>query len=160
MCNFVNYNKIMKKIVLVVLIFSLVVCKTLAEQEFSLGIVVGEPTGLTFKLAKPDVAFDISINFDTSKNYFYVSFDGLKYDFKKITSTEIPGKFPIIYGVGLKLENEKKETMLGLRIIFGLEYIFEDIPFRIFAKLVPTIDIIPSMAVYPSVAIGILYTFK
>lgn len=139
-------------------IFILLSC---AKAEFSLGVVLGEPTGLSIKISQTKtLAHDIALNFNTADNYLYLSWDVLKYDYTKITSKELSGSFPIFYGLGLRAINVNDELHLAIRFILGLEYIFSDIPFNIFVKLAPTINLVPHTRVGIAPAIGIRYIFR
>ncbi|MEN3013898.1 MAG: hypothetical protein ABDH23_04695 [Endomicrobiia bacterium] len=134
---------------------------SLTWAEFSLGVVLGEPTGLSLKIQqKKTLAHDIALNFNTADNYLYLSWDVLKYDYTKITSKELSGSFPIFYGLGLRAINYSEDLHLAIRFILGLEYIFADIPFNIFVKLAPTINLVPHTRVSIAPAIGIRYIFK
>lgn len=131
------------------------------KAEFSLGVVLGEPTGLSIKISQTKtLAHDIALNFNTADNYLYLSWDVLKYDYTKITSKELSGSFPIFYGLGLRAINTNEELHLAIRFVLGLEYIFSDIPFNIFVKLAPTINLVPHTRVGIAPAIGIRYIFK
>lgn len=143
------------------IIFCLFFLNNFTKAEFSLGVVLGEPTGLSLKIQqKKTLAHDIALNFNTADNYLYISWDVLKYDYTKITSKELSGSFPIFYGLGLRAINVHEELHLAIRFVLGLEYIFSDIPFNIFVKLAPTINLVPSTRVSIGPAIGIRYIFR
>jgi len=130
-------------------------------EEVSIGVVLGEPTGLSFKIQKDkNFVFDSGLEFNTKDNYLYLNFDFFKYDYTKITSKEITGKFPIFYGLGIKFENTKKETEIGLRFVGGIEYIFADIPLNIFIKISPTLNLIPSTSIEIAPSLGVRYILK
>ena len=129
--------------------------------NFSVGISLGNPTGISLKLqSQKKLVYDLVTNFSSDPQYFYLHCDFLKYDYEKIVSKELTGKFPVFYGIGLKIENVGEENRLGFRFVIGLEYIFADIPFEIFFKLAPYINIVPSTAVGIAPSIGIRYIFK
>ena len=131
------------------------------SEELSIGVVLGEPTGFSFKIQKDkNFVFDSGLSFNTKDNYVFLNFDFLKYDYTKITSKEITGKFPIFYGLGLKFENTKKETEVGLRFIGGIEYIFADIPFNIFIKISPTLNLISETSLEIAPSLGVRYIIK
>ncbi|MFN3550422.1 MAG: hypothetical protein ACK4WJ_01215 [Endomicrobiia bacterium] len=131
------------------------------NEEISLGIVLGEPNGLSLKLQKnKNFILDTGIGFNTKENYFLFCLDFLRYDYGKIKSKEITGKIPVFYGLGMKMENTKKDTLFGIRFVCGVEYIFEDIPFNIFVKIVPTLNLVPETSAYIYPSIGIRYILK
>ncbi len=151
-----------KKIKFLSLFFYLLISLVVAvKAEFSIGVVLGEPTGISLKISpSKNLAHDVGLNFNTSDNYLYLSWDVLKYDYSKITSKELSGSFPIFYGLGIRAINIGDELHLALRFVIGLEYIFSDIPFNIFVKLAPTINVVPSTKASIAPAIGIRYMFR
>ncbi len=146
---------------LLCILFFLLDALFIFSEEISLGIVLGEPNGLSLKLQQnKNFVLDNSIGFNTKDNYFLFCIDFLKYDYGKITPKEITGKIPVFYGLGIKIENIKKDTLLGVRFVCGVEYIFEEIPFNIFVKIVPTLNLLPETSAYIYPAIGIRYILK
>jgi len=149
------------KIILFCYIFLVFNISSFAYGSFSFGISLGNPTGLSLKIQqRKDFVYDFVTNFATNPQYLYLHCDFLKYNYEKITSKELTGKLPIFYGIGLKFENTKNTTNIGLRFVCGIEYIFADIPFEIFFKVAPYIEIFPLTAVGIAPSIGIRYIFK
>lgn len=134
---------------------------TIVHGEISLGIVLGEPSGISIKLLQhKKMAYDISCSFNTRNDYLLLNFDFLRYDYNKISSKELTGQIPICYGLGISIDQNRHDTYLGLRIIGGIEYLFADIPINIFAKIAPVVNIYPSTAVHIAPCIGVRYIFK
>ncbi len=109
---------------------------------------------------RKDFVYDFVTNFASKPQYLYLHCDFLKYNYEKITSKELTGKLPVFYGIGLKLEDTEDDTNIGLRFVIGIEYIFADIPFEIFFKIAPYVDLLPTTAVGIAPSIGIRYIFK
>ncbi len=147
-----------KFVVIKFFILSLIFCPL--HAYISLGFSLGEPSGISLKLQQKKFVYDFATSFATEEKYFYLHCDVLKYDYEKIVSKELTGKLPMFYGVGIKLENVKEKSQLGIRFVGGIEYIFADIPFEIFFKIAPYVEIIPSTEVGFAPSIGIRYIFK
>lgn len=149
-----------KKLV-VTSIFFIIFIQYILYSELSLGISLGEPTGISLNLKQnKNIGYDFGLSFNTKDNYVYLCVDLLKYNYEKIKSKELTGKIPVLYGLGLKIENTKNETHFGARIVGGIEYIFSDIPFNLFFKIAAELNITPATAVSVSPAVGIRYVFK
>lgn len=112
---------------------------------FGLGIMVGEPTGLSGKLwlsgttaLDMGAAWSIDSNsgFQGQVDYVWHKFDLIKVD---------KGKLPLYYGIGGRFKAwENSDDAVGVRIPVGLNYLFESSRFDIFFELVPTLDLTPS----------------
>jgi hypothetical protein len=150
-----------KKVVVITTFFILSFIFYPLYSYISLGISLGEPTGISLKIQQQKkFVYDFATSFATEDKYFYLHCDFFKYDYEKITSKELTGKLPLFYGIGIKLESAKEKNKIGVRFVGGIEYIFADIPFEIFFKIAPYIEIVPSTAVGIAPSIGIRYIFK
>jgi hypothetical protein len=163
-------TKFTKMFLGLLILFSLFVLPTFSSnnnKKYGFGIIVGEPTGINFEIdvtkdKKTFNSIELALNFNTVNNFFYFHCDYL------IKSVQLPkkdltGNLPIFYGLGIKYETFGKhttETVFGIRPIVGVEYVFYEIPFNIFAMLVPSIDISPEVNIYLSPAFGVRYYFK
>lgn len=134
------------------------------SYTISAGLSIGIPTGISLNIKtvhkKEHIGYDSGLAFNTADSELYFTFDVIKYDYQKIVSKELTGKIPIFYGIGCVINSTKKDTELGMEIVGGLEYIFNDIPFNIFFKLSPIVYIIPSVKPGIASVIGIRYIFK
>jgi hypothetical protein len=149
----------MKKFINILL--TLLIFNILAYARLSFGISLGDPTGLSLKIQQQKTSvYDLCINFSTKDSYLYFHTDFLKYDYEKIVSKELSGQFPVFYGLGIKIESIGETTVFGIRLVGGLEYIFSDIPFEIFFKIAPVIELVPSTSVRIAPSVGIRYIFK
>ena len=142
---------------------------------FGLGVVIGEPTGLSAKLwldQKHAIDFGLSFSFD---DYFLIFSDYLFH---------FPGAFgrssafvteltPYI-GIGgvLAFANDRRrdrdrhffgrerDTLgLGVRVPLGIEWIPSKAPLGVFVELVPGIAIAPATDAFFEGGIGIRYYF-
>ena len=168
----------MKKMILVILIlltsfFSLQNSKLFAGNggEFGAGIIIGEPTGLSFKYwvdgdNKNAVDGAIAWSLDDNK-FFQIHADYLFHNYRIFKIKK--GKLGFYFGGGVRIKirndnndnnkNDKDDTRLGLRIPFGLDYLFSNVPIDIFLEIVPVMDLIPSTDFNLNASIGARYFF-
>ena len=75
----------------------------------------------------------------------------------------VRGKFPVYAGVGgrLKLKEENRgkgrndsDVLLGVRVPFGISYLFADMPIDLFFEIVPILDLVPDTDLDLNAAIG------
>lgn len=146
-------------IFLVFLIFS---CTIMAEDgNFGLGIIIGEPTGPSFKLwTGGKTAFAGAAAWSLDKhNSFHLHFDYLVHNFTAIKVQK--GELPVYFGIGgrMKFSEGDADDIVGVRIPVGLEYLPAKTPLGIFFELVPVLDLNPETEVDIEGAIGIRYFF-
>jgi len=168
----------MKKMILVILIFLTTVIafkdfKLLAGDggEFGAGIIIGEPTGLSFKYwldgdNKNAVDGAIAWSLDNNK-FFQIHADYLFHNYRMFKIKK--GKLGFYFGGGARIkirndnndinDKDKDDTRLGLRIPFGLDYVFSNVPIDIFLEIVPVMDLIPSTDFNLNASIGTRYFF-
>jgi hypothetical protein len=129
-----------------------------AQGNFGLGIILGEPTGVSGKLWLTDrSAVDMAAAWSFSdQEAFHLHADYLLHNFDLISVSQ--GRLPIYFGVGgrVKFEDESK---LGVRVPVGLAYIFDGAPLDIFFEIVPILDLIPDTEFEANAAIGIRFFF-
>ncbi len=116
--------------------------------NFGLGLIVGEPTGLSWKLWQGDSrAWDGAVAWSfIDDGYLRVHADYLWHDFSLIPVER--GQLPFYFGVGGTLwsgnrAHYDKSFNLGVRGVAGLEYIFPEAPVDIFLELAPTLGLVP-----------------
>jgi len=130
-------------------------------ESFEAGIIVGDPTGLSFKGWLNDAqAYDIAAswsNGSTDKRYIHA--DYLNHDYTLITVPN--GDLPVYYGLGARLLDENNhKTQFGIRMPIGLDYLMDKIPLSLFAEVVPRIDLTPDTDFALDAALGIRYRFS
>ncbi len=127
-------------------------------DKYSLGVILGVPTGVDLKIQNTkDTFIELSLNFDTQINFFELHLEYLKQNYKLIPKEELSGDLPVFWGPGIYIITQEK---MGLKFTLGVEYIFKEIPFNIFVKISPCINIVPSISVYFAPSIGIRYIFR
>jgi hypothetical protein len=128
-----------------------------------LGIVLGEPTGLSFKkFIGPRAAIDAGLAWSLAHdNNFHVHMDYLLHDFRLLKNefqvTE--GQLPLYYGIGgiLRVDDD---SHFGVRFVIGTAYMFESAPVDLFFEVAPIMDLIPRTELTANAGIGFRYWFR
>ncbi|MHB8336775.1 MAG: hypothetical protein ACYDEE_05100 [Ignavibacteriaceae bacterium] len=150
---------------LVIALFLLIaVNKTIAqERPFGLGVMFGEPTGISAKLwTSNNNAFDFGLgwssfnNENDSRNSVNLHMDYLWHSFNVISSTE---RFPLYYGFGGRFTSGGNESSFAIRGVFGIAWLPRNTPIDIFFELAPTFELTPSSGFTIDPALGIRYFF-
>jgi len=148
-------------VVILALLVALFSCTPTVAQDrgFGLGIIVGEPTGLSFKKWSGDttaIGGAVAWSFG-KKNVLHLHGDYLVHNFNLLKVEE--DKLALYYGIGGRIKIIKDESRVGVRIPLGINYIFEKAPLDIFLEFVPLLDLVPSTNFELNGAIGIRYRF-
>lgn len=129
-------------------------------QGLGIGVIVGEPTGISFKSWKgpsPAIAGAVAWSF-SGKTSLHVHIDYLMgHNFLDQRS-----RVPLYYGLGGRVrikDNGDSDPLIGVRIPVGISYIFPNDPFDIFLEIAPIIDVIPDTDFGLNSAIGARYYF-
>jgi hypothetical protein len=135
----------------------------MAANGLGLGVIVGEPTGLSAKYWLGDrTAVDAAAAWSFWGNYaaLNVHADLLVHhpEWLKVPS----GELPVYYGIGgrLKLASAGENMRLGARVPLGIEYIFEELPVGLFLETALVVDVIPSVGLWGHGAAGARYYFR
>ena len=115
-----------------------------AGGPFGLGIIVGEPTGLSGKLFLSDAnAIDGAVAWSFSgDNSFHLHGDYLYHNYTLFDVEK--GKLPLYFGIGARINfREDADDNIGIRIPVGLTYLFDGAPFDVFVEVVPVLELTP-----------------
>lgn len=138
-----------------------------AQQDgFGVGIIVGEPTGLSFKGWLSNThAVDAALAWSFSENeslQFHANY--LIHDFNLLRPTDFEGRVAVYYGLGgrIKLSEDddngrgrnRDDTLVGIRIPLGVSYHFPRSPVDLFGEFVPVLDLAPDTEFDLNLAIG------
>jgi hypothetical protein len=146
-------------------LFVIILCSILTGSVFSqgkgfgLGIVIGEPTGLSAKLwtgSSNALDFGAAWSFKGDGNMLLQA-DYVWHNFSLIPVSS--GKLPLYYGIGGRVILSD-DPLLGVRIPVGLDYQFASAPIDIFAEIVPILDLIPSTNFNLGGGIGVRFWFN
>lgn len=164
----------MKKSFFLLLVLCVVAPVEAQDRRFGLGVVVGEPTGISAKYwTSNSEALSFGVGwyarhaawirrFDGYYYYytgtrFHIHADYLWHDFDAIRSAE---RFPLYYGVGARLETGGMESpAAGVRGVFGIAWMPRSTPLDVFVEIAPTILLAPSPGVGIGAGLGVRYFF-
>ena len=143
-----------KKLIVFTLSFFLLTISALSQDKgFGIGIIAGEPTGLSLKTwTGSTVAIDAAVAWSfINEEALHLHADLLMHRFGLINTRR--GKMPVYIGLGarLKLANN---TVLGARVPIGIDYMFAGGPFDLFFEVVPILNLIPATDFDVNAAIG------
>jgi hypothetical protein len=156
-------------------LFSLAFQVHAQSSGFGLGIMLGNPTGISMKgWTGPKTAIDgaLAWNFWNS-SYLHLHADYLFHNMELIHVAK--GKLPLYYGPGLRIESwngdgrwhhrghwhdlEASRMDLAFRFPVGLDYLPEATPLDVFLEIVPTLELVPASWLEFDGGIGVRYWF-
>jgi hypothetical protein len=141
------------------------------ERKFGLGVILGEPTGISAKLwTSPVNAFDFglgwSIGGDRIGNYkgsydggtrIHFHMDYLWHSFDAIHSAE---RFPLYYGLGGRINSGAGyDASVAVRGVFGIAWLPRNTPIDVFLELVPSLQLTSSTGFGLDAGLGARYFF-
>jgi hypothetical protein len=150
----------MKRTALVLILFGCLAGLSYGESNhsFGLGIMLGEPTGITAKVwNRQTVAFDAGAAWSfVGSTFFQVHGDLLFHNFNLFRVET--GRMALYYGAGARVKFADTTTV-SLRVPIGISYEFEKTPVELFLEVVPMLDLVPSTDVSMAGAVGFRYYF-
>lgn len=134
------------------------------SNNFGLGIILGEPTGISLKVRlSENTAVDGALGYSfVNKESLHIHGDFLLHDYSLIRVDE--GRLPVYYGIGgrIKLKNKENgndDDRIGVRVPLGLAYEFSSRKVDIFLEVVPVLDLAPETDASINAALGARYYF-
>lgn len=129
------------------------------QKNFGLGIILGEPTGISGKLwTSGENAFDFAAAWSfKGDGHLLLQADYVWHIFRLISVPS--GRLPFYVGVGGRVVFANDAT-IGVRVPLGLDYMFSNAPVDIFLELVPILDLAPSTDFDFGGGIGVRYWFN
>jgi hypothetical protein len=128
-----------------------------------IGIILGEPTGLSLKKWLDDRrAIDAAAAWTFAKNSsftFHADYLLHRYDLINDQMQGNGSRIPIYFGLGARL-TVGDETKVGMRIPLGLSYVFKKYPLDFFIEIAPGLNLVPSSDLMLSGGVGIRYYIK
>ncbi|MFC1513784.1 hypothetical protein ACFL5P_02130 [candidate division KSB1 bacterium] len=150
----------LRKTFLIIFASLLLSTQAFAQRDgFGLGIVLGEPTGISGKFWQTQsTAINGAIAWAFGKeDAFHIHADYVFHDFDRFEVDR--GSMPFYFGIGGRIASNDVDDYIGARFPIGIEYILEDNPLHVFFEIVPIFDIIPATDFDMNVGIGIRYFF-
>ncbi len=131
---------------------------TTEAKSIGLGIIVGEPTGISAKVwlgKRSAICGALGWSFEGRKNMDIQS-DYILHSFNLIPIEK--GELPIYYGIGGRaIINDNYK--IALHIPLGIEYLFYNAPLDIFLEISPLMDLYPKTKFNITGSIGIRFLF-
>lgn len=131
------------------------------DKGFGLGIMAGEPSGISAKLwISHSSAVDAGVAWSfMNDGSFHVHGDYIWHNFDLI-SPRVP--FYIGAGGRIKFKNNKSLTdnRLGIRVPVGLDIFISEPTSDVFIEIVPILDLTPKTFMTLNGAVGFRYFFK
>lgn len=127
-----------------------------------LGVMAGDPNGLSAKYWTGErTAFDAAAawsywGYGGAALHLHGDFLLHQFEWLKVPS----GELPVYIGVGARLKLVPDHLRLGVRVPFGAEYIFAEIPVGLFLEVAPGIDVIPETKFFSNGAVGARWYFR
>jgi hypothetical protein len=128
------------------------------DSKFGLGVVLGEPTGISAKLWLGDTsAIDGVVAWSFTNNPSLTVHADYLFHFFDVFSLE-EKRIPLYVGIGGTI-SIAPEPDFGVRIPFGATYFFDSIPLDIFLEVAPIFLFLPATTFDFSGGIGVRYYF-
>ncbi len=146
-----------------ILVFAILLTATAsyAQGKFGLGIMAGEPSGLSMKYKiSGDNAIDGALGWSFAKyGALHIHADYLQ------NVARLSREVPFYLGVGgrIKTNNTNKgenDSRFGIRVPVGIVYEPSTVPIDVFVEVVPLLDLTPSSDFSMNAAVGIRYYFN
>ncbi len=130
------------------------------NKGFGLGVMIGEPTGLSGKYWLDEthaVDFGLAYSFVHPEKTFSLHADYLFHNDSFIHSTE---RLPVYYGIGARVHLGKNDgSTIGARGVAGIVWMPGSVPIDIFIELAPVFNLFPETSLHLDFAIGGRYYF-
>ncbi len=146
-------------ILLILFLLSIISVSLAQEKGFGIGVLFGEPTGVSGKLWLGETnALDMAAawSFKGDGNLLLQA-DYVWHSFNLLSVSS--GKLPLYFGIGGRIIFAKNDINLGVRVPVGLDYMFSGAPVDIFLEIVPILDLTPSTDFDIGGGIGVRYWF-
>ena len=151
------------KRILSYLIFIIIISASFIHSQnkgFGLGIIVGEPTGVSFKYwTGGNSAFAGAVAWSfVDGGALHIHADYILHSFNLIQVAS--GRLPLYYGIGGRIKFLDDNAGIGVRVPVGLAYLFSGTPIDIFLEVVPILNLAPKTDFKINAAIGGRYFFN
>ncbi len=140
------------------------------NHDFGLGIVVGEPTGITGKKFLDDnraVDFALAWSFEGNDSV-QAHANYLFHQGQLPVNADTHGSLPWYWGVGARIKLEENEgnssrnnddDLIGVRVPVGVAWYPENTQLEVFGEIAPTLDLAPDSDFDIGAGIGARYYF-
>ncbi|MGB2869256.1 MAG: hypothetical protein WBD36_12450 [Bacteroidota bacterium] len=143
----------------------------IAQEGFGLGVIIGEPTGISAKLwTSSENAFDFGLGWSVGGDRI-VRYDGnynggsrvhfhLDYVWHSFDAIHSSERFPVYYGFGGHLNNGAGyNSSMAVRGVIGVLWLPRDTPIDVFIEMAPSLQLTSSTGFGIDAGIGARYFF-
>ncbi|MGD8426229.1 MAG: hypothetical protein PVH63_01300 [Balneolaceae bacterium] len=116
-----------------------------ADKNLGIGIMVGEPTGLTLKSwTSSQNALDVGLAWSLGRyDAINLQADYLWHNYNVFNEVD-SGTLPFYYGIGGRVILAENDAVIGARVPVGINYLFEDSPVGLFLEVAPILNVAPA----------------
>jgi len=119
-----------------------------------LGLVVGEPTGITARFMKGGNNFQVHAAWSFSDEAAL----HLNGDYLRSGRLDTNPMMPFYFGLGLRVKFAD-DALVGIRVPLGVNHFFDSQPIEVFAEVVPVVNVAPDTGFDFNGAVGLRYYF-
>ncbi len=147
----------MKKLMLIILLFYSSLLAADADPRFEIGIMVGDPVGLSIKWWHDKTnAFDLVAGWSFPEDGRFNWQADYLFHFPRIGFKN--GELPFYLGLGMMLRI-RDESFFGGRIPIGFTYLLKKAPLSFFGEVAPHVEIVPEIEWSADGGVGIRFAF-
>jgi len=153
------------KIAIIVLLLTAASANARIQDDFGIGVIIGEPTGLSLKYwIDEEIAVDGALAWSYAENNsLQLHSDYLVHNYDLLEDNQLP----VYYGIGARLKfkdddgrgRNENHDMFGIRFPLGITYLFDDEPLDLFFEVVPVLDLSPEVDLDINAALGLRLYF-
>ncbi len=131
-----------------------------SARDFGVGAIVGDPTGLSAKYWFTRTrAVDMALAWDLSGSDDRLEIHSDHLWHFDLDVSRMQGRLPLYVGVGGRLLTGH-DARLGVRVPFGICYMFPRVPIELFGEIVPLFDLTPDSDTSVNGGAGVRFYFK
>ena len=131
-----------------------------SAKDFGVGAIVGDPTGLTAKYwITHKRAVDMALAWDLSGDDDRLEIHADHLWHFDLNMNRMEGRLPLYVGLGGRLLTGH-DARLGVRIPFGISYLFAQVPIELFGEIAPLLDVTPDSDTSVNGGVGVRFYFK
>ncbi|HCV42003.1 MAG TPA: hypothetical protein DGH68_00855, partial [Bacteroidetes bacterium] len=152
-------RRAMRRVAVVLLhLVVLSACAWAQESGYGVGVLLGEPTGLSGKAwVSGQNAIDGGLAYSfRSKGCFHIHGDYLWHFPDVIQSAE---RFPLYAGIGGRIATGKGGAIFGVRIPLGVAFWVRSAPIELFLEVAPILDLAPATEFSANAGLGARFYF-
>lgn len=130
-------------------------------QDFALGIIIGQPTGISWKVSpgrRTALQGAVAWSLADRNDRLHVQADYVVHSYGDFRVRR--GRLSWYYGIGGRVvTRENDDARVGLRIPLGLDYLFARAPLDFFVEVVPVLDLVPATDFMLAAGVGLRFVF-